>query len=111
MRLLQPRVLRRRAAFARDIDDQQRLAVEVSEPRGFAVDGFERDVGGEGQSNLIGRCGSRARFNWRNQQTQESARNAGEVAESGIEAVISGRDGLCWIELADGSRGPIRNLG
>jgi hypothetical protein len=89
VQLLEPRILRREAALARDIDDQQRLAVEVSEPRGLAVDGFERDVGGEGQSKLIGRCGSRARFNWRNQQTQESATTAGKVAESGIEAVIS----------------------
>ena len=52
VQLLEPGVLRGEAAFARDIDDQQRLAVEGAKRLGLAVDGFQRDVGGEGHGGL-----------------------------------------------------------
>ena len=50
-------VLRREAALAGDVDDQQRLSRKIAERRRLTVDGFEGNVGREGQATLIGRCG------------------------------------------------------
>ena len=51
MKLLEPGILRGEAAFARDVDDQQRLAVEAPKRLGLAVDGLQGDVGGEGHAH------------------------------------------------------------
>ena len=52
MQLFQPRILRREPAFAGDIDDEHRIAVEVGERRRPAVDGLEPNVGGERHAGL-----------------------------------------------------------
>ena len=54
---LEARILRREAAAAGDVDDQQRLPVEIAERGRLAVDRLQRNVGGEGQTKLIGRYG------------------------------------------------------
>ena len=86
---LEARVLRREAAFAGDIDDQQRLSQEIAEHARLAVDGFEGNVGGKRQTKLIGRWGFLMSLSRRGRQIQQGGRRAGAVAEFGIEAVIS----------------------
>jgi hypothetical protein len=44
--------LRREAALARDIDDEQRKPIEIAKRRRLAVDGLKRDLGGQGQAEL-----------------------------------------------------------
>jgi hypothetical protein len=52
MQRLEPRVLRREPALARNIDDEQRLPSEIAKPRRFAVDCREAHVGREGHNKF-----------------------------------------------------------
>src|SRR5450755_4570257 len=52
MQRFETRILRREAAPARDIDDQQRLSSEIAERHRLAVDRLEGNVGGEGHAEL-----------------------------------------------------------
>src|SRR5208282_1971309 len=91
MQRLEPRVLRREAALARDVDDEQRLAVEIAQRRGPAVNRLQRNVGGEGHEGSGG-----CRLGWRSfSSAQLDRRRAGPAGSSRrATASDSGRSNL-----------------